>query len=100
MSWQETLWSVPSGLGPWWNLLLAAVAGPAALVMFTHMILRQPLDALLAARLLILAALVAFTLSPLNSGWLPWGALLASAGGLLTSVLMATNWCGREKRRD
>ncbi len=99
MSWQETLWAVPSALGGWWYLLLAAISGPAALVMFAYMILGQPVGARLLARLLLLAALVAFTLSPLNSGWLPWGALLASAGGLMVAALSASD-SRKEKSRE
>lgn len=98
MSAQDLLWWLPSHMGDNWNWLVAAFAAPAVILMTLWMIVGHKWDALLLSRLLMLGAFVCFALAPLNSGWLPWGALLASMGGLLTSVLIATNWCGREDK--
>lgn len=98
MTAQELLWWLPSQMGNGWNWAVAAFAGPAVILMTLWMIVGHRWDALLFSRLLMLGSFVCFALTPLNSGWLPWGALLASIGGLLTSVLIATNWCGREDK--
>lgn len=95
MTAQEALWYLPTQAGPWWNIGVALLAGPAVLIMFTAMVLNHPFNSLLVARILMLGSFVAFAMVPLNSGYLPWGALLASSGGLLTSILVATDWCNR-----
>jgi hypothetical protein len=92
---QEMLWWLPSTLGNGWNWIVAAMAAPACVLMLLWMVIGHDWTALLFARLVMLGSFVCFALAPLNSGWLPWGALLAAAGGLLTSVLIATNWCER-----
>ena len=95
MTAQDLLWMIPSACGGWWNVLVSALAAPACVITFLWMVHGQRWSSLLFARLLMLGGFVCFALIPLNSGWLPWGALLTSAGGLLTSVLIATDWCNR-----
>ena len=92
---QEWLWYIPNLFGPWWWIACAIPAAIAAALMFVTAIMRHPADMLFGARMLIVAGLVSFACVPLNSGWLPWGALLSSMGALLASILIATNWCER-----
>ena len=96
MSPQDALWTIPNGFGATWWIVCSALAAPAALIMFVTMVMRHPFSALLVARVLIVGSLVCFAAIPLNSGWLPWGVLLASAGGLMAAILIATGWCERE----
>ena len=96
MSAQDLLWALPNKLGNAWWLLCAAFSAPASLGMFLYMAMNQPFSGLLLARLVIVASLVCFSLVPLNSGWLPWGVLLASIGGAYATFLIVTDWCGRE----
>ncbi len=95
MSAQDALWHVPNYFGDAWWLASALMAGVAAFIMFATMILHHPFSALLVARILIVGSLVAFAMAPLNSGWVPFGVMLASAGGLMASILIATGWCER-----
>ena len=92
---QDVLWSLPSHLGPLWWVICTLFAGPAATMMVLYMIMRHPFNALMVSRLMILGSLITFALIPLNSGWLPWGVMLASVGGLLTTFLIASHWCER-----
>lgn len=95
MSAQDALWMPANYLGAWWWLICAAFAMPAAVLLFLTMIMNEKMSALLIARLLILGSLVCFALVPLNSGWLPFGVMFASVGGLFTTILIATKWCDR-----
>jgi hypothetical protein len=92
---QDALWFVPSQLGPWWTGAVGLIAAAASVLMFLTMVLRHPFNALLVARVLMLGGSICFAMTPLNSGWQPWGALFASSGVLMTSLLIATDWCNR-----
>lgn len=91
---------IPTALGNWWWLLCSVFALPAAVIMLVKMVLNHPLDALLVARIVIVGSLVMFGLSPLNSGWTPWACLLASFGGFMAAVLLATGWCQRANQDE
>jgi hypothetical protein len=95
MNAQEALWYPITVIGPGWWLLCSAFALPAAVLLFLTMIMNEKMSALLLSRVLILGSLVCFGLIPLNSGWMPYGVMFASVGGLLTTVLIATKWCDR-----
>ena len=95
MSAQEALWNLPNQLGGWWWLLCSAMAIPAAVMIMVRMVINEPFSLLTTARTLIAASMFAFGMIPLNSGFLPWAVLLTTAGGLLSSILIITNWCNR-----
>lgn len=95
---QTALWYIPSQAGLLWWSICAVAAGTAALTMFLYLIMNQKFSGLLLSRMIITMSLVCFALVPLNSGWLPWGVLLASFGGLYASFLIATNWCDRHDK--
>jgi len=95
-SWQELLWWVPSHMGNGWWVIVSLVAIPAAFLNFLYLIMNQKGNAVLVARCIIFAGIVMFALTPLNSGWAPWGALVFVTGTLLTGFLLATNWCERQ----
>ncbi len=92
---QDALWYFPTVLGPTWWLICSAFALPAAVLLFLAMIMNEDFSALLVGRLMIMGSLVCFSLLPLNSGWLPFGVMFASVGGLWTTILIATKWCDR-----
>lgn len=98
MNAQDILWSLPATLGNTWWLICAAFAVPAGMGMFLYMIMNVPFSGLLLARMIIVASMVCFALAPLNSGWIPWGVLFASVGGLYATFLIASDWCGRENK--
>jgi hypothetical protein len=93
---QTLLWTLPTSLGPFWWIICMLFSAPAAMLMVLYMIMRHPFNALLVARLMILGSLLMFALIPLNSGWMPWGVMMASAGGLFTTFLIASHWCERK----
>lgn len=95
MSPQDFLWSLPTSLGVGWWLMCSALAIPAAGVMLIKLVVNEPFNMLTLTRAVIVCSFVAFGLVPLNSGWLPWGVLLASLGGLMASLLLAVSWCHR-----
>lgn len=94
--WQDLLWSIPSGLGNWWWVLVSLIAVPAAFLNFLYLIMNQKGNAVLLARVIIFAGIVMLALTPLNSGWAPWAGLTFATGTLLTGFLLATNWCERQ----
>lgn len=95
MNAQDAVWFVPNLFGSWWWVICAVPAAIAAALLFVTMVMNHPFDLLLVARIMVVGSLVSFACAPLNSGWVPWGILLASNGGLLTSILLATKWCER-----
>lgn len=95
---QDALWYIPNHIGRLWWVIAAVSAACGAVTMFLYMIMNRAFSALLVARLLIVGSLVCFALIPLNSGWLPWGVMLGSVGGLMTAFLIATNWCERHDK--
>lgn len=97
---QTALWALPSKLDGIWWLVCAAFALPAATLIVVKMIINEPINLLTTSRVIIAGSLFFFGMTPLNSGFLPWGALLACIGGFLTSVLIATGWCNRPNRND
>lgn len=98
MNAQEALWALPTELGNLWWLVCAAFALPAAVLMLLKLIINEPFGLLTVSRSIIVGSLVAFGMAPLNSGWIPWGVLMASAGGLMAAVLIATGWCTRKNQ--
>jgi len=95
---QDALWALPNALGAWWWGIAAFFATMGALTMFLYMFMNQPFSGLLMSRIILMAAMVCFALTPLNSGWLPWGVMLASIGGFYASFLIATDWCNRQNK--
>lgn len=95
---QDALWAIPTSMGPAWWMISSIFAGIGALTMFLYMIMNQPFSGLLVSRIILMGAMVCFALVPLNSGWLPWGVMLASVGGAYASFLIATNWCERQNK--
>lgn len=95
---QELLWRIPNMLGHGWWYLCSGLATAALLTMFLYMVMNERFSALLVARSLLLGSMLCFALLPLNSGWLPWGVLLASAGCLYSAFLIATDWCHRQNK--
>ncbi len=95
---QELLWRIPNMMGHGWWYMISGIATAAALTVFLYMIMNERFSALLVARSLLAGAMVCFALIPLNSGWLPWGVLLASAGSLYSGFLIATDWCTRHDK--
>lgn len=93
---QTALWVIPNKLGDAWWLVCAALAVPSAFMILLKLVINEPFNLLTTARVLIAASLFSFGMVPLNSGFLPWAALMSCAGGLLTSVLMITGWCNRQ----
>lgn len=98
MNAQDALWGPANYLGHGWWYICSAIAGTAALTMFLYMIMNQKFSALLVSRVILTASMVCFTLIPLNSGWLPWGVLLAAVGCFYASFLIATDWCNRHDK--
>lgn len=96
---QDALWQLPNALGNSWWLICAMFSLPAAALMMLKLIINEPLSLLTISRTVIVASLVAFGMTPLNSGWLPWGVLLASVGGFMAAVLLTTGWCNRADQR-
>lgn len=96
MNAQDALWSVPTDMGNLWWLICAAFALPAAILMTVKLIINEPFGLLTVSRAVIVGSLVAFGMAPLNSGWIPWGVLMASVGGLMAAALIATGWCTRK----
>lgn len=92
---QDALWQIPSELGSIWWIICAIFALPAAALMLIRLIINEPVSLLTITRCVIVASLVMFGMVPLNSGWIPWGVLLASVGGLMASILLVTDWCNR-----
>ena len=97
---QDLLWSIPSSLGNGWWLICSAFALPGAGLCFLYLIMNERMSVLVFSRLLMTGGLLAIGLVPLNSGWLPWGVLLLSAGGFCSYFLIATNWCNRHDKLD
>lgn len=97
---QEMLWALPTMLGHIWWYTVAVFAGCAAVTMFLYMIMNEKYSSLLLSRTAMCMGFVCFALTPLNSGLMPWGALLVSVGGLHASFLIATDWCHRHDRWD
>lgn len=95
MSWQDILTSVPDRMGWAWFAVWGALALAAAAIMFVHLIKDEPFSALLVSRVLLGIALLLIPLSALQPGWQPWINAFLATGGLLSSVLIATNWCNR-----
>lgn len=95
MNAQDALWLLPTELGTLWWLICAAFALPAASIMLLKLIINEPFGLLTVSRSVIVGSLVAFGMAPLNSGWIPWGILMASVGGCMAAVLLATGWCNR-----
>jgi len=93
---QDTLWAFSNHFGDGWWLLCAAFALPAAFIMLLKMVINEPFSALLVGRVFLMGGFLAFGVAPLNSGWMPIGVLLASIGGCVSAVLIATNWCARK----
>ena len=96
MSPQDTLWAFSNHFGNSWWLVCSAFALPAAFIMLLKMVINEPFSSLLVGRVFLMGGFLAFGVTPLNSGWLPIGAMLVSMGGLISAVLIATNWCSRE----
>lgn len=96
---QDALWQIPTELGNVWWLICAAFSLPAATLMLLKLIINEPLSLLTISRTIIVASLVAFGMAPLNSGMVPWGVFLASVGGFMASILLATGWCNRADQR-
>lgn len=95
---QDALWHIPTEMGGAWWLICAIFALPAATAMLLKMIINEPLSLLTVSRVIIAGSLVAFGMSPLNSGWIPWGVLLASIGGAMAAILIATGWCNMKSQ--
>ena len=97
---QELLWRLPNMLGHGWWYMCSGIATAALLTIFLYMIMNEKFSGLLVARSLLALSMLCFALIPLNSGWLPWGVLLLSAGGFYSYFLIATNWCNRHDKWD
>ena len=97
---QELLWAIPSATGTGWWLVCSAFALPGAGLCFLYLIMNERMSPLVFGRLMMTGGLIAIGLVPLNSGWLPYGVLLLSAGGFYSYFLIATNWCGRHDKWD
>lgn len=95
MSWQDVLTALPDRMGWTWFALWGALALGAAALMFVHLIKDEPFSALLISRVLLGIGLLMIPLSALQPGWQPWINVFFASGGLLSSVLISTNWCNR-----
>lgn len=95
---QELLWKLPNIMGHGWWYMCSAIATAAVLTIFLYMIMNEKFSGLLMARTLLAAGMLCFALVPLNSGWIPWGVLLASIGSLYSAFLIATDWCHRHDK--
>lgn len=95
---QELLWAVPSAVGNWWWVVCGVLAITAAILCFLYLIMNERFSAVIFSRVLMTGGYIAIGMTPLNSGWLPWGVLLLSAGGAYTYFLLATNWCMRHDK--
>lgn len=93
--WQQLLWECPTFFGRIWWLVCACFAGPACILILAYMVHNQKWGALLISRLLVMVGLLCFSVTWLNSGFLPWGVLLVSIGGCMSSAMIATDWCNR-----
>jgi CHASE2 domain-containing sensor protein len=94
-SWQEILTAVPDRMGWLWFAGWGVLALIGAGIMFVKMIVNEPFSSLLVARALLGVGLLLIPLSALQPGWQPWINVFYAAGGFLSSVLIATNWCNR-----
>lgn len=94
-SWQEVLTALPDRMAWAWFALWGLLALAAAAIMFVHLIKDEPFSALLVSRVLLGIGLLLIPLSALQPGWQPWINVFFASGGLLSSVLIATNWCNR-----
>ena len=94
-SWQDILTALPDRMGWLWFALWGALALTAAAIMFVHLIKDEPFSALLVSRVLLGIGLLLIPLSALQPGWQPWINAFLATGGLLSSTLIATNWCNR-----
>lgn len=92
---QETLWAFSNHFGQSWWLMCSAFALPAAFIILLKMVINEPFSTLLVGRVFLMGGFLAFGIVPLNSGWLPIGVLLASIGGFISAILIATGWCVR-----
>lgn len=97
-NWQEVLWTIPTSLGWVWYAIWGVMAGTAALIMFFTMILNHAFNALLVARSLLGIGLMLIPLCVFQSGWQAWIPAFYATGGLMSAILIATNWCNREDR--
>lgn len=95
---QDTLWSFSNHFGDGWWLVCAGFALPTAFIMLLKMVVNEPFSALLVGRVFLMGGFLAFGVVPLNSGWLPIGVLLASVGGFISAILIATGWCDRKDK--
>lgn len=93
---QTALWALPSRLDDIWWLVCAAFALPSAMMILVKMVINEPINLLTTSRVVIAGSLFFFGMVPLNSGFIPWGVLLACVGGFMTTTLIATGWCHRE----
>jgi hypothetical protein len=98
MNAQDALWYLPNALGHGWWYIVSGISAAALLTIFAYMIVNERFSRLLVARVLLAGSMLCFALVPLNSGWIPWGALLASLGCLHTAFMIATNWCERHDK--
>lgn len=96
MSWQETLWSLPSELGWRWYAALGLLAAFAALSIFAVAIYGQRMSGMLAARVAFCLGLVLIPLSAVNSGWQPWIPFFYTVAGLIGTLSMTIARCGEE----
>ena len=92
MNAQELLWYVPNLLGNRWWVLCSVFAMPGAVLCFLYLVMNEPMSITLISRLLRMGGLISLGLTPLNSGWIPWSALLLAAGCCMSFVLSAIGW--------
>ena len=95
---QDLLWALPNLMGHGWWYMCSGLAAAALLTIFLYMIMNERFSSLLVARAMLAASMLCFALVPLNSGWIPWGVLLACTGSLYTAFLIATDWCHRHDK--
>ena len=98
MSPQDTLWAFSNHFGNSWWLVCSAFALPAAFIMLLKMVIHEPFSSLLVGRVFLMGGFLAFGVVPLNSGWMPIGAMLVSVGGFVSAVLIGTGWCERKDK--
>lgn len=95
-SWQDLLAIPPDFFGWGWSVVWGVMGLVASVIMFLTMILHHPFSALLVSRVILGFGLLLMGLNVLQPGWAPYVFACYAVGGLMSSLLIATNWCNRE----